>query len=72
MISNPNPSAMVTPSPLMVCDHLIGLAQEAVRAGCPSIAGRLVGLLDDLFEERRQAPGHGAIPTALNADPSGV
>ena len=43
-------------SPLMLCDHLIALAQEAERAGYPATAGRLVSLVDGMFEER---PGAG-------------
>jgi len=43
----------VASSPLMLCDHLISLAQEADRAGYPGTAGHLVALLDQMFEERR-------------------
>ena len=40
-------------SPLMLCDHLITLAQEADRAGYPGTAGHLVALVDRMFEEHR-------------------
>ncbi len=43
------------PSPLMLCDHLITLAQEADRAGYRATAGHLVGLVDRMFEERPAA-----------------
>ena len=40
------------PSRLVICDHLITLAQEADRAGCADTARRLVGLLDSVFDEK--------------------
>ena len=46
----------VTPaptSPLLLCDHLISLAQEADRAGYPNTAGHLVALVDGMFDEPR-------------------
>ena len=42
------------PSPLMLCDRLIGLAQDADRAGLAAVAGRLLALVDRMFEDRRQ------------------
>lgn len=39
------------PSPLIVCDHLISLAQEADRAGLTATARHLVGLVDSLFDD---------------------
>jgi len=41
------------PSPLVLCDRLISLAQDADRAGCPSTAEHLVQLAFSVFEERR-------------------
>jgi hypothetical protein len=40
------------PSPLVLCDRLISLAQDADRAGLTDTAAHLVGLIDELFEER--------------------
>jgi hypothetical protein len=42
------------PSPLVLCDRLISLAQDADRAGLTTTAGHLVDLIDEIFEERRQ------------------
>ena len=39
------------PSPLLLCDRLIGLAKDADRAGCTATAHRLVALLDTIFDE---------------------
>ncbi len=41
------------PSPLLLCDHLIALAQEADLAGYPNTAAHLVALVDGMFEETR-------------------
>jgi hypothetical protein len=41
------------PSPLVLCDRLISLAQDADRAGLTATAGHLVDLIDEMFEERR-------------------
>jgi hypothetical protein len=41
------------PSPLMLCDRLIGLAQDADRAGLVAVAGRLLALVDRMFEDGR-------------------
>jgi hypothetical protein len=40
------------PSPLVLCDRLISLAQDADRAGLPDTAAHLMDLIDELFEER--------------------
>jgi hypothetical protein len=40
-----------TPSPLMVCDRLIGLAQDADRAGLDTVAERLLAMVDRMFDE---------------------
>lgn len=42
----------VPASPLMLCDHLITLAQEADRAGYFATAGRLAALVESMFEEQ--------------------
>ena len=47
----PAPSAI--PSPLMLCDRLISLAQDADRAGYAATADRLVRLVDKMFQEKR-------------------
>ena len=44
-----------TPSPLMVCDRLIGLAQDAERAGLDAVAGRLLALVDRMFDDGRRS-----------------
>ena len=53
------PQAQATPSPahspLMICDRLISLAQDADRAGYTATADRLVDLVEEMFAER-QAP----------------
>ncbi len=41
------------PSPLVLCDRLISLAQDADRAGFTAAAGHLVDLIDEMFEEPR-------------------
>lgn len=40
-------------SPLMICDRLIGLAQDADRAGYTVTADRLVDLVEQMFAERQ-------------------
>jgi hypothetical protein len=40
-------------SPLVLCDRLISLAQDADRAGLTATAAHLMELIDELFEERR-------------------
>ena len=46
----PTPPA---PSPLVLCDRLISLAQEADRAGFTTTAAHLVDLIEEMFEDRR-------------------
>ncbi len=41
------------PSPLMLCDRLLTLAQDADRAGCAATARRLLDLAHTVFEEKR-------------------
>jgi hypothetical protein len=41
------------PSPLILCDRLITLAQDADRAGCAATAERLVKLVNTMFRETR-------------------
>ncbi len=45
------------PSPLMMSDRLISLAQEASRAGCAAIAERLVHLAHNVLDEVPDATG---------------
>lgn len=49
-----NPSLAPAHSPLMLCDRLIGLAQDADRAGFAATADRLIGLVDRMFAERKR------------------
>ncbi len=44
------------PSKLVLCDHLITLAQEADRAGCRDTARHLVDLLDTVFADPPRKP----------------
>ncbi len=37
----------------MICDRLIGLAQDAERAGYAATAGRLVLMATRIFDEKR-------------------
>ena len=41
------------PSPLMLCDRLLTLAQDADRAGYASTAEHLLHLAHTVFEEKR-------------------
>jgi hypothetical protein len=43
----------MTPSPLMLCDRLLTLAQEADRAGYVLTAGHLLDLAHTVFDEKR-------------------
>jgi hypothetical protein len=43
----------VAPSPLMLCDRLLTLAQDADRAGCAITAEHLLQLAYTVFEEKR-------------------
>ena len=44
----------MAPSPLMLCDRLLTLAQEADRAGYVLTAGQLLDLAHTVFDEKRQ------------------
>lgn len=46
-------TAAVPASPLLLCDHLIALAQEADRTGYPTTAAHLIALVDGMFDEPR-------------------
>lgn len=52
MLANATPSPAY--SPLMICDRLIGLAQDADRAGYTTTADRLVDLVEQMFAERQR------------------
>jgi hypothetical protein len=52
-ISAPITAAMFGPSPLMLCDQLLTLAQNADRAGYAVTAEHLLHLAHAVFEERR-------------------
>ena len=41
-----------SPSPLVLSDRLLSLAQEAERAGCMTTAGHLLELAHTVFDER--------------------
>lgn len=45
------------PSPLVICDRLLTLAEDAHRAGLTTTAEHLVHLADRLFDEPRLEPG---------------
>lgn len=52
--AKPNRTVAPPPtSPLLLCDHLIALAQEADRAGYPTTAAHLVALVNGMFDEPR-------------------
>jgi hypothetical protein len=42
----------MVPSPLMLCDRLLTLAQDADRAGYAATAEHLLELADAVFEEK--------------------
>jgi len=44
------------PSPLLLCDRLLTLAQDADRAGCTVTAEHLFHLAHTVFDERRATP----------------
>lgn len=44
------------PSPLVLCDRLLTLAQDADRAGFTVTAEHLLHLADSVFEEERLTP----------------
>ena len=39
-------------SPLVLCDRLISLAEDAERAGYKTTAGHLVELIEEMFAEK--------------------
>ncbi len=41
------------PSPLVLCDRLLTLAQEAERAGCAITAEHLIHLAHSVLDEKR-------------------
>jgi hypothetical protein len=41
------------PSPLVLCDRLLTLAQDADRAGCAMTAEHLIHLAHSVFDEKR-------------------
>ncbi len=41
------------PSPLVICDRLLSLAQEADRAGCAVTAEHLLHLAHTVLDEKR-------------------
>ncbi len=43
----------ITPSPLVLCDRLLTLAEDADRAGCAVTAEHLLHLAHTVFEEQR-------------------
>lgn len=45
-----------TPSPLVLCDRLLTLAQDADRAGFTVTAEHLLHLADSVFEEAHLPP----------------
>jgi hypothetical protein len=45
-------AAAATPSPLVLSDHLLSLAEEADRAGCKSTAEHLLSLAHSVFDEK--------------------
>jgi hypothetical protein len=42
----------MVPSPLMLCDRLLTLAEDADRAGCAATAEHLLQLAHSVFEEQ--------------------
>lgn len=46
-------SAKIAPSPLVLCDRLLALAQDADRAGYAVTAEHLLHLAHTVFEETR-------------------
>ena len=48
---------MPQPSPLLICDRLLSLAQDADRAGCAVTAEHLFHLAHTVLDEKRFRPG---------------
>lgn len=49
-------SPRIAPSPLVLCDRLLTLAQDADRAGYAITAEHLLHLAYDVFEEEQRPP----------------
>ncbi len=56
-LSQPEPATPAIPTPLVLSDRLISLAEEAERAGLRATAIRLVRLACAVFDEGRR-PAH--------------
>jgi hypothetical protein len=54
---DPRVPSSPTASPLVLCDRLISLAEDAERAGLRTTAAHLVELIEEIFEEK---PHHDA------------
>ena len=52
----PSRPCVAPSSPLMLCDRLLTLAQDADRAGYAATAEHLLELVDGVFEERPRRP----------------
>ena len=52
--ASPNSGKAVKVSPLMLCDHLLQVAQEADKAGYAQTAAHLVALVDRMFDTAPQ------------------
>ena len=50
----PPPALGGTPSPLVLCDRLLTLAQDAARAGCAITAEHLLHLAHVVLDEKSQ------------------
>jgi hypothetical protein len=53
------------PSPLVLSDRLLNLAQDADRAGCPVAAEHLLALAHSVFDEAlpwKMPPRHRTLP----------
>ncbi len=51
----PNAHPPPPPSPLLLCDRLLSLAQDADRAGCSATAEHLLQLAHTVFDELKPA-----------------
>ncbi|MBW4091672.1 MAG: hypothetical protein HIU82_11265 [Proteobacteria bacterium] len=54
-LSPPEPAHSAAPTPLVLSDRLISLAEDAERAGLPTTATRLVRLACAVLDESRRA-----------------
>lgn len=48
----PVPASPPPASPLVLCDRLISLAEDADRAGFKTTAAHLVELIEEMFDEK--------------------